>query len=130
MLPRWSQHDFKISKKHYRAMTWALRYQPCVLIFLSGLPWAGSVQLCIPISMSGLHWAGSVQRGGFLFKELWTRIVFWPDTCLMCRGLVLCAGVKVLCAGVQDLCAGVQVLCAGVKVLCAGIQVLCSGSKV
>ena len=47
-------------------MTWALRYQPCVLIFLSGLPWAGSVQ-----------------RGGFLFKEFWTRIVFWPDTCLV-----------------------------------------------
>ena len=43
--------------------------------------------------MSGLPWAGSVQRGGFLFKEFWTRIVFWPDTCLMCRGLVLCAGV-------------------------------------
>ena len=106
MIPRWSQNDFKISKKYYRAMTWALRYQPCVLIFLSGLPWAGSVQ-----------------RGGFLFKEFWTRIVFWPDTCLMCRGLVLCAGVKVLCAGIQ-------VLCAGVKVLCAGIQVLCSGSKV
>ncbi len=81
--------------------------------------------------------AGSVQRGGFLFKEFWTRIVFWPDTCLMCRGLVLCAGVKVLCAGVKVLCAGIkvlcagiQVLCAGVKVLCAGIQVLCSGSKV
>ena len=87
-------------------MTWALRYQPCVLIFLSGLPWAGSVQ-----------------QGGFLFKEFWTRIVFWPDTCLMRRGLVLCAGAKVLCAGIQ-------VLCAGVKVLCAGIQVLCSGSKV
>ena len=47
-------------------MTWALRYQPCVWIFLSGLPWAGSVQ-----------------RGGFLFKEFWTRIVFWPDTCLV-----------------------------------------------
>ena len=47
-------------------MTWALRYQPCVLIFMSGLPWAGSVQ-----------------QGGFLFKEFWTRIVFWPDTCLV-----------------------------------------------
>ena len=47
-------------------MTWVLRYQTCVLIFLSGLPWAGSVQ-----------------RGGFLFKEFWTRIVFWPDTCLV-----------------------------------------------
>ena len=47
-------------------MTWALRYQPCVLIFLSGLPWAGSVQ-----------------RGGFLFKEFWTRIVLWPDACLV-----------------------------------------------
>ena len=47
-------------------MAWALRYQPCVLIFLSGLPLAGSVQ-----------------RGGFLFKEFWTRTVFWPDTCLV-----------------------------------------------
>ena len=87
-------------------MTWALRYQPCVLIFMSGLPWAGSVQ-----------------RGGFLFKEFWNRIVFWADTCLMCRGLVLCAGVKVLCAGVQVLRAGVQVLCAGIQVLCAGSKV-------
>ena len=60
------QNDFKISKKHYRAMTWALRYQPCVLIFLSGLPWAGFVQ-----------------RGRFLSKEIWTRIVFWPDACLV-----------------------------------------------
>ena len=32
---------------------------------------------------AGLPWAGSVQRGGFLFKEFWTRIVFWPDTCLV-----------------------------------------------
>ena len=50
---------------------------------ISGLPWAGSVQLCIPISMSGLPWAGSVQRGGFLFKEFWTRTVLWPNTCLV-----------------------------------------------
>ena len=27
--------------------------------------------------------AGGVQRGGFLFKDFWTRIVFWPDTCLV-----------------------------------------------
>ena len=32
---------------------------------------------------SGPPWAGSVQWGGFLFKEFWTRIVFWPDTCLV-----------------------------------------------
>ena len=36
-----------------------------------------------PFSISGLHWAVIVQRGGFLFKEFWTRIVFWPDTCLV-----------------------------------------------
>ena len=39
--------------------------------------------------------------------------------CVLCRGIVLCAGVKVLCAGVKVLCAGVKVLSAGVKVLCA-----------
>ena len=33
--------------------------------------------------LPGLPWAESVQRGGFLFKEFWTRIVFWPDTCLV-----------------------------------------------
>ena len=33
--------------------------------------------------LSGLPWAGFVQRGGFLFKEFWTRTVFWPDTCLV-----------------------------------------------
>ena len=27
--------------------------------------------------------AGGVQRGGFLFKDFWTRIVFWSDTCLV-----------------------------------------------
>ena len=39
--------------------------------------------ICISVSISGLPWAGSVQRGGFLFKEFWTRTVFWPDTCLV-----------------------------------------------
>ena len=33
--------------------------------------------------LSGLPGPGCVQRGGFLFKEFWTRIVFWPDTCLV-----------------------------------------------
>ena len=27
--------------------------------------------------------AGGVQRGVVLLKELWTFIVFWPDTCLV-----------------------------------------------
>ena len=67
---------------------------------LSGLPWARSVQLCISISMSGLPWSGSVQRGGFLFKEFWTRTVFWPDTCLMCRGpSLMCRGPSLMCRG-------------------------------
>ena len=30
-----------------------------------------------------LPWAGWVRRGGFLFKESWTCIVLWPDTCLV-----------------------------------------------
>ena len=48
----------QFSKTHYHEMSWALRYQPCMCIFLSGLPWAGLVQ-----------------RGRFLFKEFWTRTV-------------------------------------------------------
>ena len=32
---------------------------------------------------AGLPWTGSVQRGGFLLKEFWNRIVLWPDACLV-----------------------------------------------
>ena len=76
-------------------MTWALRYQPCVLIFMSGLPWAGSVQ-----------------QGGFLFKEFWTRIVFWPDTCLMCRGpSLMCRGQGLMCRDPSLMCRGQSLMC-------------------
>ena len=62
-------------------------------IIWTGLPWADFEHELrswfghhLPgafLSISGLPWAGSVQRGGFLFKEFWTCIVFWPDTCLV-----------------------------------------------
>ena len=31
----------------------------------------------------GLPRAGSFQRGGFMLKDFWTRIVFWPGSCLV-----------------------------------------------
>ena len=34
--------------------------------------------------LSGLPGPECVQQGGFLFsKDIWTRIVFWPDACLV-----------------------------------------------
>ena len=56
-------------------------------------------------------------RGHYFFLK-----TILDPPCVMCRGLVLCAGVKVLCAGVKVLCAGVKFLCAEVKVLCAGAK--------
>ena len=35
------------------------------------------------VHIGRLPWAGRVQRGRFLFKEFWTCIVLWPDTCLV-----------------------------------------------
>ena len=44
--------------------------------------------------LSGLPGPGCVQRGGFLFKEFWTRIVFGPNTCLMSGVLSYVQGSK------------------------------------
>ena len=35
------------------------------------------------VHIGRLPWAGMVRRGGVLFKESWTCIVLWPDTCLV-----------------------------------------------
>ena len=70
-------------------------WEPCVWTFLSGPPWAGSVQ-----------------RGGFLFKEFWTRIVFWPATCLMCRGpSLMCRSQSLMCRDPSVMCGGQSLMC-------------------
>ena len=71
--------------------------------------------------LSGLPGPGCVQRGGFLFKEFWTRIVFWPDTCLV---ELTKSYVKF-----QSLVFISKVLCSVPKVLCSVPKVLYSIPK-
>ena len=73
------------------------------------------------IFLSGLPWAGFVQWGGFLFKEFWTRIVFWPDTCLV--------ELTKSYVQFQSLMISSEVLSSVPKVLCSVPKVLCSVPK-
>ena len=91
-------------------MSWALRWQPCVWIFLSGLPKAGSVQ-----------------QGGLLFWEFWTRIVFWPDTCLV---ELTKSSVQVVKSYVQEAKSSVQVAKSYAQVAKSDVQVAKSDVQV
>ena len=82
---------------HFPGAQGAVRNAVCLCEFCywGGGPLSGSSRCCQDVNffcelkpwvwtfLSGLPGPGCVQRGGFLFKEFWTRIVFWPDTCLV-----------------------------------------------
>ena len=96
--------------------------------FVHHLPWAF-------LSISGLPWAGSVQRGVFIFEDLWARVVFWPDTCLVeltksyDQFQSLMFSSKVLRSVPKSLCS-VPKSYDQFHSLMFSSKVLCSGSKV
>ena len=76
---------------------------------------------------AGLPWTGSVQRGGFLFKEFWTRIVLWPDTCLV---ELTKPYVQVAKTNVQEARSTIQVAKSYVRVAKSYVQVAKSYAQV